>query len=117
MNGDRMEADHRRLDYRIFTDDEEVTMLPHKRDLEVPENQDTDIRERPDVSDTQREDWLLQTEPLHGARLRERPPVINNRSGDLDLEATGVWGAGRWIQMESGPLCCLSNDRSYWKGR
>ena len=117
MNGDRMEEDHRRLDYRIFTDDEEVTLLPHKRDLEVPNNSDTDIREIPDMSDTQREDWLLQTEPLHGARPRERPPVINDRSGGLDLEAAGGVGAGIWIKTESGPRCCLSNDRSYWKGR
>ena len=119
MKGNRMEADHRRLDYRIFTDDEEVTIFPHKRDLEVTDHPDTDIRERPDLSDTQREDWLLQTEPLHGARPRERPLVINDRSGGLDLEAAGDvgWGGGRWIQTESGPLCCLSNDRSYWKGR
>ena len=38
VNGDRMEADHKRLDYRIFTDDEDVTLLPHKRDTEVPDN-------------------------------------------------------------------------------
>ena len=121
MNGDRMVADHRRLDYRIFTDDEEVTLLPPKRDTEVPDNPDTDIRDRPDMSDTQREDWLLQTEPLHGAHARqtdrERPPVIDDRSGFLDLEATGGMGAGRWNKPESGALCCRSNDRSYWKGR
>ena len=68
VNGDHMEADHRRLENRIFTDDEEVTLLPHKRDMEVPDNPDTYIRDKPDMSDTQREDWLLQTEPLHGAR-------------------------------------------------
>ena len=50
--GDRMEADHRRLDYRIFTDDEEVTLLPHIRDTEVPDNPDMNIRDRPDMSDT-----------------------------------------------------------------
>ena len=56
VNGDRMEADHRRLDYRIFMDDEQVTILSHKRDTEVPDNPDTDIRDRPDMSDTQQED-------------------------------------------------------------
>ena len=121
VNGDRMEADHRRLDHIIFTDDEEVTLLPHKRDTGVTDNPGTDIRDRPDMSDTQREDWLLQTEPLHGARPRqtdrERPPVINDRSGVLDLEAAGVWGTGRWINMESRPLCCHLNDKSYWRGR
>ena len=30
VNDGRLEADHRRLDYRNFTDDEEVTLLPHK---------------------------------------------------------------------------------------
>ena len=30
VNVDRLEADHRRLNYRIFMDDEEVTILPHK---------------------------------------------------------------------------------------
>ena len=34
------------------------------------------------MSNTQREDWLLPTEPMHGARPRqtgrERPPVIDN---------------------------------------
>ena len=94
-----MEAGHRRLDYIIFTGDEKVTILPHKRDLEVPDNPDTDIRERPDMSDTQREDWLLQMEPLHGARPMERPPVINDRSGGLDLEAAGVWGGGGGRKM------------------
>ena len=66
VNGDCMEADLKRLDYRIFMDDEEVTLLPHKRDTEVPDNPDMDIRDRTDMSNTQRKDWLLQTEPLHG---------------------------------------------------
>ena len=48
MNGNRMEADHR----RFFTDDEEIPLLPHKRDTEVPDNPDMDIRDRPDMSDT-----------------------------------------------------------------
>ena len=61
---------------------------------------------------TQREDWLLPTEPLHGARPRqtgrERPPVIENR---LPMEATGgaasrkpgrapLLSPGRQISME-----------------
>ena len=119
VNDGRMEADHSRLDYRIFTDDEEVTLLPHKRDTEVPNNPGSDIHDGPDTSDTQREDWLLQTEPLHGVRPRqtdrERPAVINDRSGVLDLEAAGGVGAGRWIKMESRLLCCHSSDRSYWR--
>ena len=51
---------------------------------------DIDIRDEQTLSNTQREDWLLATEPLHGARPRqtgrERPPVIENR---LPMKATG----------------------------
>ena len=93
MNDGQLEADHRRLDNRNFTDDEEVTLLPHKRDTDVPDNPVSDVRDGPDTLDTQREEWLLQTEPLHGARPRrnerERPPVIEDRAGALDLEAAG----------------------------
>ena len=90
MTADQMESGHRKLDYGTPTDDEDVTLPPHNRATEVPDNPDTDIRDRQAMSDTQREDWLLQTEPLHGARprqtSRERPPVIEDRP---PLEATG----------------------------
>ena len=74
VTGDRMETGHRKLDYRISTDDEEVTLPPHNRVMEVPDDPNTDIRDRQAMSDTQREDWLLQTEPLQdrpvGSALR-----------------------------------------------
>ena len=96
VTGDRTESGHRKLDYKISSDDEEVTLPPHISDMEVPDNPDTDIRDRQDMSDTQREDWLLQMEPLHGARPRqtgrECPPVIEDRP---PLEATGVVGGRR----------------------
>ena len=89
--GDQMESGHRKLDYGTPTDDEEVTLPPHDRAKEVPDFQDTDIRNKQTLSDTQREDWLLPTEPQHGAHPRqtgrERPPVIEDRP---PLEAT--WG-------------------------
>ena len=88
--GDLMESGHRKLDYGTPTDDEEVMLPPHDRAKEVPDSPDTDIRDRQTLLDTQREDWLLPTEPLHGARPRqtgrERPPVIEDRP---PLEATG----------------------------
>ena len=62
MNDGRLEADQMRLDYRNFTDDEEVTLLPHRRDTDVPDNPRPDIRDVPDTVDTQRDDWLLKTE-------------------------------------------------------
>ena len=38
VNDGRLEADHRRLDYKNFTDDKEVMLLPHERDTDVPDN-------------------------------------------------------------------------------
>ena len=51
VNDGWLEADHMRLDYRNFTDDEEVTLLPHRRDTDVPDNPGSDIRDGPDTSD------------------------------------------------------------------
>ena len=66
-------------------DDEEVMLHPHDRATEVHDFPDTDIRDRQTLFDAQREDWLLQTEPLHGARPRqpgrEHPPVVTGTAG------------------------------------
>ena len=42
---------------------------------EVPDFPDIDIRDEQTLSNTQREDWLLPTEPLHGAEglAHDRP--------------------------------------------
>ena len=100
------------MNFGTPTDDEEVTIPPHDRIKEVPDFPDTDIRDEQILSKTPREDWLLPTEPLHGARPRqtgrERPPVIENR---LPMEATGgaasqkpgrgpLLSPGRQISME-----------------
>ena len=57
--------------------------------MDIPDNPGSDVRDGPDTSDTQREDWLIQTEPLHGARprrtARELPPLIDDRTGIMDL--------------------------------
>ena len=103
LTGDQMESGHRKLDYGTPTDDEEVTLPPHNRVTAVSDIPDINIRDRQTMSDTQREDWLLQTESLHGARPREtgreRPPVIEDR---LLLEATGGGGGGgRWPEAGS----------------
>ena len=52
----RLDANRQKLDYENFIDDEEVTLLRHKRDTDVPDIPGSDIR---DGLDTQREDWLL----------------------------------------------------------
>ena len=46
-------------------DDEEVTQ---DRNREISNFSETDIRDEETLSNTQREDWLLSTEPLHRAR-------------------------------------------------
>ena len=46
VTGDWIKTGHRKLGYIISTDDEEVTLPPHNRDMEVPDNLDTDIRDR-----------------------------------------------------------------------
>ena len=87
---DPMESSHGKLDYGTPTDDEEVMLPPHDRATEVPDFPDMDIRDRQTLLDTQRKDWLLQTEPLHGARprqtSRQRPLVMEDRP---PMEATG----------------------------
>ena len=117
----RLEADHVKLDYRDSTDDEEVRLLPHKRGMDEPDPPGSDIRDGPNTSDTQRDEWLLKTEPLHGARpkwnIGERPPVVDDRTGVLDLEATGAWGVGMWSNMEIRTLCYHSSGRSYRRRR
>ena len=101
----RLEAEHGKLDYRDSTDDEEVRLLPHRRGVDEPDPPGSDIRDGPNTSDTQRDEWLLKTEPLQGARpkwnIGERPPVVNDRMGVLDLEATGGVGVGMWSNMEA----------------
>ena len=112
----RLEAEHGKLDYRDSTDDEEVRLLPLRKGADELGSPGSDIRDGPHTSDTQRDEWLLKTEPLQGARpkwnIGERPPVITDRTGVLDLEATGGVGVGTWSIMELRPLCCHSSGTS-----
>ena len=49
----------------------ELTQIMRRlRYLHTTDFPDTDIRDKQTLSNTQREDWLLPTEPLHGARPR-----------------------------------------------
>ena len=45
------------------TDDEEVMIPSQDRNKEVPDFPDIDIHDEQTLSNTQREDWLLPTEP------------------------------------------------------
>ena len=57
----RLEAEHVKLDYRDSTDDEEVRLLPHRRAMDESDPPDLDIRDGPNTSDTQRDEWLLKS--------------------------------------------------------
>ena len=109
VNDGRLEADHMRLDYRNFTDDEEVTLLPHRKDTDDPNHPGSDIRDGPDMSDAQRDDWLLKTEQGPRWNEGERPPVVDERSGALHLEAAGVWGSE--VEQHGTPTPLLSLER------
>ena len=109
-NDVRLDADRQKLDNRNFMDDEKVTQEGH----ECPRQSGSDVRDRLDTSDTQREDWLLQTEPLHVARPRrtatERPPLIDDHTGVMDLEAAGGTG-GRKVERHGSQAPLLSPER------
>ena len=69
--GDLKESEYGNVDFGTSTDDEEVTIPSQDRNKEVPDFPDIDIRDEQTLLNTQREDWLLPTEPLHGARPRQ----------------------------------------------
>ena len=62
---------------KMLSDDEEIT-IPSQDRADV---RNMDIRYE-QSENTQREDWLLPTEPMHGAQPRqtggERPPAIED---------------------------------------
>ena len=110
----RLEAEHGELDYRDSSDDEEVRLLPHRKGAYEPDPPGADIRDGPKASDTQRDKWLLKTEPLQGARPKwnkgDRPPVIPGRTGVSDLEATGGV-VGRNAEHHGTPTPLLPLER------
>ena len=77
-----MESEDGSVEFETPTDDEEIMIPSQDKYRKVPDIPDSDIRDEQTLSNTQREDWLLSTEPMHGTRPRqtgrERPPVIDN---------------------------------------
>ena len=114
MDEGRLEAEHGELDYRDSSDDEEVMLLPHRKGADESDPPGADIRDVPEASDTQRDEWLLKTKPLHGARPKwnkgGRPPVVPDRTGVLDIEAAGGV-VGRNVEHHSAPTPLLPLDR------
>ena len=65
------ESEDGSIEFETPTDDEEITISSQNKYREVPDIPDSDIRDKQTLSNTQREDWLLPTEPMHGARPRQ----------------------------------------------
>ena len=82
-------------------DDEAITIPSQDRNRKILDFPNNDIRDEQTLSNTQREDWLLPNEPMHGALPRhtgrEGPPVIDNRP---PMDATGGAAVG------VGLYCC-----------
>ena len=88
----RVEAEDRKLDFEESLDDEEVTLLLPRKGADERDLPGADIRDVPEVSGTQREDWV-HMEPLHEARPKcnraGRPTVVPEEPRGLEVEATG----------------------------
>ena len=110
--GEVMESEDGSVEFETPTDDEEVMMPLQDKNGKVPDIPNSDIRDEQTLSNTQREDWILPTEPMHGARPRqtgrERPQVIDNpalrdAAGNTAVRnpsRTFLLSLGRRISME-----------------
>ena len=83
-----------------LSDDEEITIPSQDRDRKIADVRNIDIRNE-QSENTQREDWLLPTEPMYGARPRqtggERP------SGNEKSSIQGCGGNFRHPASEWDP--------------
>ena len=86
-----MEAEHGKVDCKGSLDDEEIELLLHRKGADGTDPLGAYICDMPETSDTQRDEWLLKTEPLQGGRPRwnkdGRPPVVLDQTGVVDIEA------------------------------
>ena len=116
MDGDRREAEHGKVDHKESSDDEEVELLSHRKGAGGTDPPGADIRDMPEMSDTQWDEWLFKTEPLQGARPRwdedGRPPVVFDQTGVVDMEAAGGRGrsVGMWNSAALRPRCCRQSS-------
>ena len=73
-----------------------------------------EIRDVPETSDTQREEWLFRTEPLHGARPKwnedGRPPVGFDQQKDVDIGAAGG-AVDRGVEQRAVPPLILPPEQ------
>ena len=84
----RVEAENMKLE---SSNDEEVALLLPRMGSDESDLPGADIRDVPEASGTQREDWV-HMEPLHGARPKwnraGRPTVVHEEPRGLEVEAT-----------------------------
>ena len=91
------------------SDDEEIT---------IPSQDRADVR-NVDIHDeqsenTQREDWLLPTEPMYGARPQqtggERPPTIENPVFRDAAEISAVRHPNGTLHLSPGRRICMEEE-------
>ena len=102
------------VEFETPTDDEEITIPSQDKNREVPDIPDSDIRDEQTLANTQREDWLLPTEPMHGARPRqtgrERPPVIDNPALRDAAGNTAVRNPSRTFRLSPGRRILMEEE-------
>ena len=100
-----MESEDGSVEFGTPTDDEEAMIPSQDKYGKVPDIPNSDIHDEQTLSNTQRE-WLLPTEPMHGARPRqtgrEHPPVIDNPGNTAvrNPSRTFLLSPGRRTSME-----------------
>ena len=109
----RVEAEDGKLDYEDSSDDGEVELLLPRKGADERDPPGADIRDVPEASGTQREDWF-QMESLHWAWPKwsraGRPPVVPEEPRVLEAEATGGV-VGQDIEERGAPAPPLPLDR------
>ena len=102
------------VEFETSTEDEEITMPSQDRNKEVSDKPDSDIHDEQTLSNTQREDWLLPKEHLHGARPRktgfERPPVMDNRPLMNAMDNTTVRDPSRTLLLPPGRRVLMEEE-------
>ena len=89
------------VEFETPTDDEEITIPSQDRNREVPDIPDFDIRHELTLENTQREDCLLPTEPMHSPESESDLPFVA-QTADFDGRR-GIHTAEGWGGGASGP--------------
>ena len=111
------------VEFETLTDDEEITIPSQDRAREISDLRNVNIRDEQTLENTQREDWLLPTEPMHGARprqpVRERPLVIDNPAlrDAAENAADGDAAEISAVRHPSRTTVCRQDGGFLWKKR